>query len=105
MLTKNRFLRSKLHRGPVYQTTRLTDFNNIKHYKHDLTHSSRNSTQVTQPASFTQQIQTFLQKDYEKENVSNVQEYVIAKADTVINWVWKLTNDDSVDTRERFIIL
>jgi NADH dehydrogenase (ubiquinone) Fe-S protein 7 len=39
--------------------------------------------------SFTNQVKEFLARDYEKEKVANTQEYVIAKADTIINWARK----------------
>jgi NADH dehydrogenase (ubiquinone) Fe-S protein 7 len=39
--------------------------------------------------SFTSQVKEFLSKDYEKEKVANTGEYVIAKADSIINWARK----------------
>lgn len=42
--------------------------------------------------SFANQVKDYLARDFEKEKVSNAQEYVIAKADTIINWVCLLCN-------------
>jgi NADH dehydrogenase (ubiquinone) Fe-S protein 7 len=39
--------------------------------------------------SFTAQVKDYLSRDYEKEKVANTGEYIIAKADTVINWARK----------------
>jgi NADH dehydrogenase (ubiquinone) Fe-S protein 7 len=39
--------------------------------------------------SFTTQVKDFLSRDYEKEKVANTGEYLIAKADTIINWARK----------------
>jgi len=51
---------------------------------------------TSEDKSFKQQISQYLKNDYDKEKVSNAQEYVVAKADTVLNWakrqsMWPLT--------------
>lgn len=51
--------------------------------------TKNNSSTPVRSESFTSQVKEYLERDYEKEKVSNVQEYVIAKADTVINWARK----------------
>lgn len=69
-----------------------------EHYSEILNPGGKNSSGV---ATFANQVKDYLARDFEKEKVANTGEYVIAKADTVINWVclrskFQLQSSDSL---------
>jgi len=100
MLTNSRFLRfNRTHK--VKSQLVFNQSNSFKKFNHELTKNETNGDSTNPLARISTFLQpSFLKKDYEREKaahgVSNTQEYVIAKADTVINWarkgsIWPMT--------------
>lgn len=80
-------------RAPVKVAPRITQ---LHRYGTQVTPQSTSNTAVAENQGVVDTITNLLRQDFQKERVANAPEYVVAKADTVLNWVrknsmWPLT--------------